>query len=93
MVVHAIDHTDDKSYETEIALVKLKCNEQDRNEALQVAEHFGARVVDYAASSVILRIFGSSEKLDAFVALLADFEIVELVRSGKILMARSLETT
>jgi acetolactate synthase-1/3 small subunit len=92
-VVHAIDHTGQAAIETEIALVKLKCGLKDRTEVLQIAEHYKAKVVDYAADSLILRAYGSSEKLDNFTSLLRPFEIVELVRSGKILMARGLETT
>lgn len=87
-VVHAIDHTGDSSYETEIALVKLQAELDQRTEILQVAEHYGAKVVDYGAESLILRVYGASEKLDAFTELLRPFALKELVRSGKILMAR-----
>ena len=87
-VVHAIDHTGDKAYETEIALVKLKCSVDERTQILQIAEHYTAKVVDYGHDSVMLRVNGSSEKLDAFVDLLRPFGIAELVRSGKLLMAR-----
>ena len=41
----------------------------------------------------MLRVYGSSEKLDAFIGLLRPFGLIELVRSGKILMARGLEAT
>jgi acetolactate synthase-1/3 small subunit len=92
-VVHAIDHTNDNPYETEIALVKLACSAEERSEILQIAEHFNGKVVDYGRSSVVLRVYGSSEKLDAMVSLLGGFEIAELVRSGKILMARGIATT
>ncbi len=93
-VVHAIDHTGQAVVETEIALVKIKAAElQSRTEVLQVAEHYKAKVVDYGAESLILRVYGESEKLDSFVALLRPFGVVELVRSGKILMARGPETT
>ncbi len=92
-VVHAIDHTGDESYETEIALFKLRAALDERTEILQIAEHFGAKVVDYGPESLILRVYGSSDKLDAFQTLLRPFGIVELVRSGKILMARGMETT
>ncbi len=92
-VVHAIDHTHDEAYETEIALIKLKCTVEDRSEILQIAEHFNAKVVDYGRSSVILRVYGGSSKLDAMIALLDGYRIVEIVRSGKILMARGVETT
>ena len=62
-------------------------------EVLEIAEHFNAKVVDYAPESVILRVYGSSEKLDAMVSLFTPEQIVDLVRSGKIVMARALEMT
>jgi len=92
-VVHAIDHTDDKSYETEIALVKLEAELDQRTQILQIAEHYSAKVVDYGANSLMLRLYGSSDKLDAAIALLRPFRIIELVRSGKILMARGERMT
>ena len=92
-VVHAIDHTDDDAYESEIALLKVDCEIRERTEILQIAEHFSARVVDYGAQSLILRVYGSSDKIDALIALLEPFQLSELVRSGKILMARGGDTT
>jgi acetolactate synthase I/III small subunit len=93
-VVHAIDHTGQSPVETEIALVKIKASDvQARTEALQIAEHYKAKVVDYGAESLILRVYGESEKLDSFLGLLRPIGIVELVRSGKILMARGPATT
>jgi acetolactate synthase-1/3 small subunit len=92
-VVHAVDHTGDQAYETEIALVKLQAEIDRRTQILQIAEHFGARVVDYGQESLMLRVFGSTEKLDAFIELLRPFGLIELVRSGKILMARGLAET
>ena len=92
-VVHATDHTGDASYETEIALVKLQARLHERTEILQIAEHFGAKVADYGQDSLMLRAYGSSEKLDAFIALLRPYGLRELVRSGKILMVRGLQET
>jgi acetolactate synthase-1/3 small subunit len=92
-VVHAFDHTGQSVYETEVALVKLKCKVNERTEILQIAELYTAKVVDYGADSLIVRIVGAAEKLDVFLSLLGSFEIVELVRSGKILMTRGLATT
>jgi acetolactate synthase-1/3 small subunit len=92
-VVHAIDHTGDQSYEVEIALLKLECPLDRRTQILQVAEHYKARVVDYGPESVMLQVHGSSEKLDACIALLRPFQLSELVRSGKLLMARGQGVT
>src|SRR6185295_10424234 len=92
-VVHAIDHTGQSVVETEIALIKIKAaDHQARTEVLQIAEHYKAKVVDYGSESLVLRVYGESEKLDS-LALLRPFGIAELVRSGKILMARGVETT
>ena len=92
-VVHAIDHTSDQSYETEIALVKLESPMDQRSQILQIAEHFKAKVADYGTESLILQVYGASEKLDAFIGLMRPFELSELVRSGKLLMARGKRVT
>ena len=92
-VVHAIDHTGQPVIESELVLVKLKASLKARTEILQIAENFKAKVVDFGADSMILRSAGESDKLDAFVGLLKPFGIIELVRSGKILMARGLDET
>ncbi len=92
-VVHAIDHTGEEAYETEIGLVKIECALDRRTEILQIAEHYKAKVVDYGTDSLILQVYGSSEKIDTFVDLLRPFGITELVRSGKLLMARGRQIT
>jgi len=92
-VVHAADHTDSEAIETEVALVKMVCPIDDRTEVLQIAEHFKAKVVDFGHESVILRLHGESSKLNAAIELLGRFQIAEIVRSGKLLMARGTEET
>jgi acetolactate synthase-1/3 small subunit len=92
-VVHAFDHTGQAVIETEIALVKLQCKIDQRTEILQIAEQYSGKVVDYSPQSLIIRVYGVSDKLDAFLTLLAPYHVVELVRSGKILMTRGLATT
>ena len=92
-VIHAVDHTLSERFETEIALIKVACQGDGRREVLEIAEHFNAKVVDYAPESLILRVFGGSDKLDAMIQLFDDASIIELVRSGKIVMARGLEMT
>ena len=92
-VVHALDHTLSDRFETEIALIKIRCSGDGRREALEIAEHFNSKVVDYSAESLILRVYGGSEKLDAMISLFDDENVIELVRSGKIVMTRGLGTT
>ena len=92
-VVHAFDHTGQAVIDAEIALCKIRCKVDQRTEILQIAEQFSAKVVDYGQDSLILRVYGASDKVDACLGLLQPFNVVELVRSGKILMARGLAQT
>jgi len=92
-VVTAYDHTGQSVYETEVALVKLQCKVSDRTEILQIAELYSGKVVDYGVDSLIIRIVGAAEKLDVFLSLLKNFRVVEMVRSGKVLMTRGLAAT
>jgi acetolactate synthase I/III small subunit len=43
-VVHATDHTTSDRFETEIALIKVRCEGNERRDVLEVAEHFNAKV-------------------------------------------------
>lgn len=92
-VVTAIDHTGESVIESELCLAKIKSGLDQRTALLQIAENFKAKVVDYGSDSMILRCAGESDKIDAMVALLRPYGIVEMVRSGKILMARGLAAT
>jgi acetolactate synthase-1/3 small subunit len=92
-VIRAIDHGGLAVIESEQALVKVRVALENRTEVLQIAEHYKAKVVDYGPESLILRIQGESSKLDAFLGLLDGHQVLELVRSGKILMARGTVVT
>lgn len=92
-VVRAIDHTGESVIEKEMALIKIKCPPDARTAILQIAEHFKGVTVDFGSESLILQIAGGSEKIDHVIGLVKPFGIVDLVRTGKILMARGADKT
>ena len=51
-------------------------------------DHFGAKTVDLTETSMIVMVTGNSDKVDACVDMLKKFGIIELVRTGKVLMDR-----
>ena len=87
------EHTDEEVVARELMLVKVAVGTEQRGEVLQIADHFRAKTVDLTESSMVLEATGGSEKLDAMVALLRKFKIVELVRTGKVIMARGERQT
>jgi len=87
-VIHCSEHTMDDSVAKELILIKLHVNAEARTEALQIVEHFGGKTVDLTDTSMIVMMQGNSDKVDAATRLLSKFEIVETVRTGKVVMAR-----
>ncbi len=92
-VLHCTDHDYEESVVRELALIKIAVTAAQRTEALQVCEHFGCKTVDLTETSMIVMATGHSEKIDACVNMLNKFKIVELVRTGKVVMARGDQET
>lgn len=92
-VLQCIDHTYDESVIKEMGLVKIAVDSEDRSEALQIAEHYGCKTVDLTPKSMILQVVGNPDKIDALEEMIAKFRIIELVRTGKVVMSRGEETT
>ncbi|HRW30987.1 MAG: acetolactate synthase small subunit [Alphaproteobacteria bacterium] len=92
--IHCVgDLTEDgPSVERELALVKVFGNKEQRLEALRVAEAFRARRVDSTAKSFVFEVTGKSEKIKAFIELMSDLGLVEVVRTGVAAMQRGLKT-
>jgi acetolactate synthase-1/3 small subunit len=87
-VISCTDHTGDESVVRELALVKVRVGADRRAQALQVVEHFACKTVDLTETSMIVMATGDSDKVDAFIRMIKTFDVVELVRTGKVLMVR-----
>ncbi len=92
-VIHVYEHTSDNAVVRELLLVKFLAHSGDRGEALQIIEHFNGKTVDLTPNSMVATFTGESKKIDAALGMLAKFEIVETVRTGKVVMARGEQPT
>lgn len=72
----------------ELILVKIKTNPTQRQQVISMTEIFRANIVDVAKDSLMIEITGGPSKISAFLSLLSDFEILELVRTGITGLAR-----
>lgn len=84
--VHDVTHLPTVS--RELALIRVTCPPTDRSEINDLISIFRARIVDVAPETVIVEITGDVEKVDGLVELLRPRGIVEMVRTGKVAMAR-----
>jgi acetolactate synthase I/III small subunit len=74
--------------ERDLALIRVVNSGGKRIEALRIADIFRARVVDSTTKSFVFEMTGSTEKIDAFVALMRELGRIEVVRSGVVAIAR-----
>ncbi|MCH7228763.1 acetolactate synthase small subunit [Haloferula sp. A504] len=92
-VIHCFEHTSEESVTRELLLIKIKCSPEERSHALQIAEHFGGKTVDLTPTSMIVTIHGGSRKIDSAIGMFSQFQIIETVRTGKVVMARGEQLT
>ncbi len=72
----------------ELVLVRMHAPPGERTELINLVDIFRGRIVDVAASSVIIEVTGSAEKIDNFIELMRPFGIKELARSGVVALVR-----
>lgn len=77
----------------EMAIIKVRSTKETRSQIIDIAEIFKADVLDVGTDSMILEATGEDTKIDSLVLLLADYEIIELVRTGKVAMMRGAATS
>lgn len=75
----------------EIVLIKVKANAATRQSVISLADVFRAKIIDVSPDSLIIELTGDQGKVDAFVALLEGFEIVEIARTGIVGLGRGIK--
>lgn len=90
-VVKLQDLTEFAHIEREMMLVKVIAQGGDREELKRLADIFRGRIIDVTNKSYTVELTGTGDKLDAFLTALGGREIIEVVRSGAMGIARGDE--
>ncbi|PHO06432.1 acetolactate synthase small subunit [Thermoanaerobacterium thermosaccharolyticum] len=72
----------------ELVLVKVEINSNTRDDIMHIVETFRGKVIDISLNSIIIEITGDSEKVEAFIKLIKQFQVRELTRTGLISLER-----
>ena len=89
--VHELDR--ETTINCELLLVKMSnTSNEDRNDILDAAGAFGAKIMDYTRDAIILRLVGSSRRVDDFIDLMRDYQILEICRTGIVSLERGSHT-
>ncbi|MBQ8947642.1 MAG: acetolactate synthase small subunit [Lachnospiraceae bacterium] len=77
----------------ELALIKVKCAPEQRQEIITIADtdNFRAKIIDVCKEALIVELTGNQDKIDTFIGLLDNYEILELARTGIAGLGRGVE--
>lgn len=90
VVVHSVtDLTAESVVDRELALLRISVSQETRLEVLQTVDVFRGRVVDMGRTNITVELTGDTEKIDAFIRAVSPYGLLELVRTGKIVIKRS----
>lgn len=82
----------ENSVSFELLLIKLKNDPASRGDIMAAADAFEAKTVDYTRESIVLRVTADSRRIDDFIDLMRDYEILEICRTGVVSLERGADT-
>ena len=91
-VIKVIDLTDEEHVSREMLLLRVSAAPATRAEVLRLADIFRAKIVDVTPLSYTLEVTGDESKIGDILELLKPFGIQEVVRTGKVAIARGSKT-
>nr|VFJ57692.1 MAG: acetolactate synthase, small subunit [Candidatus Kentron sp. DK] len=87
-VVKLLDLTEGTHVEREMMLIKVRAAGVDREELKRLSDIFRGQILDVTATSYMIELTGTSDKLDAFIHTVGDKSVLEVVRSGPLGIGR-----
>ena len=76
----------------ELLLIKVKNDPTAREDVRSAIDAFEGKIVDYTKDSVMIQMVGDSRKIDSFVNLMKEYEILEICRTGVVSLERGAST-
>jgi acetolactate synthase-1/3 small subunit len=90
-VIKITDFKDVETIDREMVIVKVSVDERTRSELDSIVQAYRAHVIDIGPRAITVELTGDSDKIKAFIAIVRPLGIKEVVRSGKVAMARALQ--
>ena len=81
-VVKLVDLTEGAHVERDLMLIKVRAVGDLREDVKRTTDIFRGQIIDVGPNVYTIQLTGTSDKLDSFVEAMADFDILEVVRSG-----------
>jgi acetolactate synthase-1/3 small subunit len=87
-VIKIVNLSEVDSIKRELVMIKLKATPQTRADIINIVNIFRAKIVDVNRENVVIELTGEQSKIDAICEVLAEYEIIEIARTGAIALSR-----
>ena len=87
-VIKIVEIKSEVSVDRELALIKVRAESSRRSEIVNLVSVFRANIIDVSRETMIIEILGDERKISAFCEVLQEFGVVEIVRTGKVVLSR-----
>ena len=71
-----------ESFFRELLMVKVAADKNVRSEIKEIVDIYRAKIINLTQSEMVLELTGSPEKLNAFLAMLGEYNIIDICRTG-----------
>lgn len=71
-----------ESFFRELLMVKVRADKTARREVKEIVDIYRAKIINLTQAEMVLELTGSPEKLDAFLKMLGEYEIIDICRTG-----------
>ncbi len=72
----------------DLALIKVAATGEARTHVMQLVDVYRARIVDVSPESLVIETTGTEDKIDSLLEVLRPYGVIEMVRTGRVAMAR-----
>ncbi len=82
----------DETVSRELLLIKVVNTPESRSGIQVASDVYEGKIVDYTKDSIMIQMVGDTRKINNFIKLMQDFEILEICRTGIISLERGNST-
>src|ERR1700742_4866838 len=87
-VLKIVELEERQGVQRELVLVKVRAEDSNRRDVLQIVDLFKAKVADVGPEAITIELSGRPDKLEAMLKMLEHYGIREMVQSGMVALGR-----
>ena len=91
-VVSVAELAPQETVSRELLLIKVRNTSEFRADIRAASDAYEGKIVDYTKEAMVIQMVGESRKIDNFIDLMREFEIMEISRTGIIALQRGKTT-